>query len=59
MFYLSKLITEVGTVQVVLDYVTSPDVTFWFMRMLEYDGRFEHISYVGKPEFKLLLRRYI
>lgn len=43
----------------VLSYITSPVQIYRFKNVLDYDGRVIYSSYVSRPEFKLLLERYI
>ena len=43
----------------VFDYLSSPVMRYRFEKILNFDGRVTYASYVTKPEFKVLMERYI
>jgi len=43
----------------VMDYVTAPAMRFRFEKMLNFNGKVSYCSYVTKPEFKVLIDRYV
>jgi len=42
-----------------LDYVTTPVLRYRFDKVLNFDGRVNYASYITKPEFRVLMERYI
>ena len=43
----------------VMDYITTPVLRYRFENILKFEGKVKYVSYVTRPEFKVLTERYL